>query len=224
MRRSMGPVSRSFITWETMTYCKFLECTPKSHAHLDEASRYFYVFKDKDTRNPPRCCRRCSPRCYNPSQVGPCKEGVTVLGHERSPTPVRPWLRRTIIATHRSSARRQQPPSVSPQLPLRWYIGLVIPERQRSQRDSLRRYRGATGVGVRTVWVYNRTSLPILQYIGAEHPSDPNRNRKDFAFGLAIDSDIAAAVAGARLIYSGSPPGTEGQANGVGRAVQCTRT
>ena len=110
MRRSMGPVSRSFITWETMTYCKFLECTPKSHAHLDEASRYFYVFKDKDTRNPPRCCRRCSPRCYNPSQVGPCKEGVTVLGHERSPTPVRPWLRRTIIATHRASVRRQQQP------------------------------------------------------------------------------------------------------------------
>jgi hypothetical protein len=83
MRKGTEPASRSFTTWEIMTNCKFFEYMhPRSHPHLNEEFRYFCVYKDKDIRNSPRCCRHSSPLSMDPSQTAPHKEGVTPLDHE----------------------------------------------------------------------------------------------------------------------------------------------
>ena len=46
-----------------MTQCKlFKYMRPKFHTHLKEEFRYFYVSKDKDTRNSPQDCRHSVSR------------------------------------------------------------------------------------------------------------------------------------------------------------------
>ena len=54
----------------------------RSLTHLKEESQYFYVSKDKDTRNYPRGCRHSLPLSTNPSQPAAYKEGVTALDRE----------------------------------------------------------------------------------------------------------------------------------------------
>ena len=66
-----------------MTNCKYFKNRhARSHTPLNEEFRYFYVFKDKDTLNSPRCCRRSSPLSTDPSQTAAYKEGVMALDRE----------------------------------------------------------------------------------------------------------------------------------------------